>query len=158
MAERLAMLPGRLASWSVTAFTKGGGEGASIPITVTEGVSMDFRQLDPACVKRILEREVSLRDIRYIAQVEVDPAALEYRWGSPEVVSDYLAEWVCFAFSPGEGQAFFLQREVHHPPAPGFILSVTRGLFFTEAAELIVRALGIAGARVVRMTEEAWPG
>lgn len=118
---------------------------------------MDPRQLDPAGLKRIPERDVSLRDMRYLAEVDVDRAALEERWGGPETVYDDLAEWVCFAFSPAEGEAFFLQREVEHPPTPQFGLSVTRGLFSVEAAGRIVEALGIATARVTQVNAEAAP-
>jgi hypothetical protein len=116
---------------------------------------MDARELDPAGLKRIPERDVRLRDVRYLAQVDIDPAALEQRWGGAEAVCDDLAEWVCFAFSPMEGEAFFLQREVHHPPAHGFVLSVTEGLFSSDGAGRIVEALGIAGARVTQVTAEA---
>jgi hypothetical protein len=116
---------------------------------------MDSRKLDPAELKRIPERGVHLREMRYLAQVVVDPAALEERWGGPESVCDDLTEWVCFAFSPAEGEAFFLQREAQHPPAHGFVLSVTGGLFFVDAVGQIVRVLGIAGARVTAVNAEA---
>ncbi|MFE1961014.1 hypothetical protein [Streptomyces sp. NPDC059479] len=95
--------------------------------------------------------------MKYPAQVNVDRAALEERWGDPETVNDDLAEWVCFAFSPAEGEAFCLQRELHHPPAPGFILSVTRGLFSVEAAGRIVEALAITTSRVTQVNAEAAP-
>lgn len=83
--------------------------------------------------------------------------ALEARWDSPEIVQDDLAEWFCFAFSPAEGEAFFLQREVDHPPAPQFGLSVTRGLFTADTAGRIVESLGIAGARVAQVNDEPAP-
>ncbi|MFE7570850.1 hypothetical protein ACFU76_28475 [Streptomyces sp. NPDC057539] len=118
---------------------------------------MDPREREPAGLKRISERDVRLDDMKYLAQVDVDRAALEERWGGPETVNDDLAEWVCFVFSPAEGEAFFLQREVHHPPASGFILSVTRGLFSVEAVGWIVEALGIATARVTQVNAEAAP-
>ena len=107
--------------------------------------------LDPARLKRIPERDVSLRDIRWLAEVDIDRAALEERWGGPEIVHDDLAEWLCLAFSPVEGEAFFLQREVDHPPTPQFGLSVTKGLFSADAAGRIVDALGITGARVTQV-------
>ncbi|MFJ1915844.1 hypothetical protein ACIOGX_28365 [Streptomyces sp. NPDC088147] len=116
---------------------------------------MDPRELEAAELKRISERDVPLGDMKFLAQVDVDRAALEERWGDPETVHDALAEWVCFAFSPADGEAFFLQREVHHPPAPGFILSVTKGLFSVEAAGRIVEVLGIAKARVIQVSAEA---
>jgi hypothetical protein len=84
---------------------------------------MDSRELDPAELKRIPERDVSLRDIRWLAAVDIDRASLEGRWGRPEAVRDSLAEWVCFAFSPVEGEAFSLQREVDNPPTPQFGIS-----------------------------------
>ncbi|GGZ04268.1 hypothetical protein GCM10010365_24000 [Streptomyces poonensis] len=115
---------------------------------------MHPRQLDPAGLKRISERTVSLRDIRWLAEVDVDRAALEERWGGPETVYDDLAEWVCFAFSPVKGEAFFLQRETEHPPMPQFGLSVTRGLFSAGAAAQIVEALGIVGARLTQVNAE----
>ncbi|WP_333738944.1 hypothetical protein [Streptomyces sp. IBSBF 2806] len=116
---------------------------------------MTPREFDPAELKRIRERDVSLRDMRYLAQVDIDPAALEKRWGAPEAVHDDLAEWVCFAFSPIGDQAFFLQREVNHSPSPQFILSVTKGIFSEDAAGQIVKALGIPGARVTEVNVEA---
>lgn len=113
--------------------------------------------MDPRELKRTPERDVRLGDMRYLAQVDVDPAVLEERWGGPEAVFDDLAEWVCFAFSPVEGEAFFLQREAHHPPSPGFLLSVTEGLFSAETAGQIVEALGISGARLIQVNDEAAP-
>jgi hypothetical protein len=118
---------------------------------------MDPIVLDPTRLKRIPERDVSLRAIRWLAEVDIDQAALEERWGGPETVYDDLAEWVCFAFSPTEGEAFFLQREVDHPPTPQFVLSVTRGLFSAEVAGRIVDALGIAGAWVAQVSAVVAP-
>lgn len=104
---------------------------------------------------RVSEREVSLSAIRWLAQIDVDRAALEERWGGPETVRDDFAEWICFAFCSAEGETFFLQREVHHPPVAGFILSVTKERFSPEAADRIVEALDIADARIARMNAEA---
>ncbi|MFD7119728.1 hypothetical protein ACFWAA_22235 [Streptomyces sp. NPDC059922] len=115
---------------------------------------MDASELEPAGLKRISERDVRLGDMKYLAQVDVHRTALEERWGDPETVNDH-AEWVCFAFSPAEGEVFFLLREVHHPPAPGFILSVTKGLFSVRAADRIVEVLGISTARVTQVNAEA---
>ncbi|MEH0433811.1 hypothetical protein QBB34_47450 [Streptomyces stelliscabiei] len=120
-------------------------------------VKMDPRELGPAGLKRIPERDVSLSDIRYLAQIDVDRAALEERWGAPESVHDSLAEWDCFAFSPSDGEAFFLQREANQSPAPGMILSVTEGLFSKPAVGQIVAALGISGVQVTQVNAEATP-
>ncbi|WP_328433130.1 hypothetical protein [Streptomyces sp. NBC_00425] len=95
--------------------------------------------------------------MRYLAQIDLDAAALEERWGSPDTVRDDLAEWVCFAFTPAEGEAFFLQRELHHPPSNGFVLSVSEGLFCGDTVHGIVAALGIAGAQVTHVNAEATP-
>jgi hypothetical protein len=46
-------------------------------------IGLDLRELDPAGLKRIPERDVRLGDMRYLAQVDVDPDALEERWGGP---------------------------------------------------------------------------
>ncbi|MFM9709098.1 hypothetical protein [Streptomyces galilaeus] len=116
---------------------------------------MDPKELDLTGLKRMPERDVRRGDMRYLAQVDIDPAALDERWGGPEAVRDDLAEWVCFAFSPVEGEAFLLHREAHHPPAPGFVLSVTGGLFSVDAAARIHEVLGIAGARVTQVNAEA---
>lgn len=67
------------------------------------GVGMDLRELEPASLKRIREQDVSPRDIRWLVHVDVERAALEERWGAPEIVHDDFAEWFCFAFSPAEG-------------------------------------------------------
>ncbi|MGW1605337.1 hypothetical protein [Streptomyces eurythermus] len=106
---------------------------------------------------RIAERDVRRGDIKYLAQIDVDQVALEERWGKPDVVQDDLAEWVCFAFSLSENEVFLLQREADHPPAPGFILSVTRILFSAEAASKIAGALGIPRAQVTHVNAEANP-
>jgi hypothetical protein len=83
------------------------------------------------------------------------------RWRSAgavrEAVFDDLTEWVCFAFSSLEGEAFFLQREVHRPPAHGFVLSVTGALFSVDGAGRIVEALGITGVLVTQVNVEAAP-
>lgn len=113
--------------------------------------------LDPAGLRRIPEREVSPRDIRWLVQVDVERAMLEARWGAPEIAVDDFAEWFCFAFSLAEGEAFILLREVHHPPVAGFVLSVTKVLFTPEAAGRIVQALGIPGARITHRNSEATP-
>lgn len=70
---------------------------------------------------------------------------------------DDLAEWLCFAFSLVNGEAFFLQRDVYHPPTHEFVLSVTAGLFSVNAAGRIVEALGVAGARATHVSDEAAP-
>ncbi|MFF3990596.1 hypothetical protein ACFY0B_39305 [Streptomyces sp. NPDC001797] len=111
--------------------------------------------MNPAELKRIPERNVSPRDIKWLAEVDIDRAALEERWGSAETACDSLAEWLCFAFSPVEGEAFLLLRETEHPPTPQFGLSVTSGLFSASVAERIVEALGIAGARVTQVNADA---
>ncbi|MFJ6704943.1 MULTISPECIES: hypothetical protein [unclassified Streptomyces] len=116
---------------------------------------MDQRELGPTGLQRIAEGTVSPRDIRWLVQVDVDGAALEERWGSPEITSDDFAEWFCFAFSPAEGEAFLLLRQVHHPVEPGFVLSATKGLYSAEVAERIVQALDIPGARITRVNAEA---
>ncbi|MER5617790.1 hypothetical protein [Streptomyces sp. NPDC002215] len=118
---------------------------------------MDLRELDPVHLKRIPERDVSPHDIRWLVQIDVERAVLEERWGAPEITHDGFAEWFCFAFSPAEGEAFILLRQVDHPSVPGFVLSVTAGLFSLEAAERIVEVLGIAEARVTHLNDEAAP-
>ncbi|MGW8703046.1 hypothetical protein ACWGOK_40080 [Streptomyces eurythermus] len=116
---------------------------------------MSTVDLAPAGLKRVAARDVSPRETRYLAQVDIDSAALEERWGGPETIRDDFAEWFAFAFSPVDGEAFILLREAENPPAPGFILSVTGGLFSPRAADLIVRALAVAGARVTHLNSEA---
>ncbi|MFJ6565499.1 hypothetical protein ACIQMV_37795 [Streptomyces sp. NPDC091412] len=117
---------------------------------------MDLRKLEPAGLKRIREKDVGPRDIRWLVQVDVERAALEERWGATEIAHDDFAKWFCFAFSPAEGEAFILLLQVDHPVA-GFVLSVTKGLFSPEAAERIVQALDIPGARITRTNSEATP-
>lgn len=116
---------------------------------------MELRELDPARLKRIPQQDVSPSDIRWLVQVDVNRAALAERWGEPEITSDDFAEWVCFAFSPAEGEAFILLRQVHHPPVAGFVLSVTRGLFSPAAADRIVEILDIPGTRITHTNAEA---
>ena len=116
---------------------------------------MDLRNLNATELKRIPEEDVSSRAIKWLAEADIDRVALEERWGSAETAYDSLAEWLCFAFSPAEGEAFLLLREVEHPPTPQFGLSVTSGLFSASAAERIVEALGIAEARVTRVNADA---
>lgn len=120
-----------------------------------DAVEMDLRNLNATELKRIPEEDVSSRAIKWLAEVDIDRVALEERWGSAETAYDSLAEWLCFAFSPAEGEAFLLLREVEHPPTPQFGLSVTNGLFSTSAAERIVEALGVAGARVTQVNADA---
>lgn len=116
---------------------------------------MDPRKSNPAGMSRILDRDVSPRAIRWLVQVDVERAVLEERWGAPEVVRDDFAEWFCFAFATAEGEAFVLLRQAERPPAAGFLLSVTEGLFSQEAADRIVRSLDVAGARITRTNAEA---
>ncbi|MFG2131495.1 hypothetical protein ACGFNV_27255 [Streptomyces sp. NPDC048751] len=116
---------------------------------------MDLRELNPTSLRRIPEKDVSPGDIRWLVQVGVEPAALEERWGAPEITEDDFAEWFCFAFSPVEGEAFILLRQVHHAPVGGFVLSVTEGLFSLEAADRIVQALDISGTRITHVNAEA---
>ncbi|RPK66231.1 hypothetical protein EES42_24250 [Streptomyces sp. ADI95-17] len=118
-------------------------------------MGMDLRELDPIRLKRIPEKDVSPRDIRWLSQIDVERAVLEDRWGAPEIAHDDFAEWFRFAFSPAAEEAFILLRQVDHPPVPGFVLSVTAGLFSSEAAERIVEVLGIPGARVTHLNDEA---
>ncbi|MFJ7063038.1 hypothetical protein ACIQVA_36140 [Streptomyces microflavus] len=116
---------------------------------------MDLKGLGPVKLKRIPERDVSLKSMRFLALIDVNAAALEERWGVPEKPSDDLAEWVCFAFSLTETEAFFLQREASCPPTQGFILSVTGGLFSESSAGQIAEALEIEGAQVTQVNAEA---
>ncbi|MER6789686.1 hypothetical protein ABT330_34605 [Streptomyces sp. NPDC000658] len=108
----------------------------------------DTKELDPAELKRIRERDVNLRAMRYLAQVDIDPAAPQKRWGAQEAVRDHLAEWGCFAFPSTGEEVFFLQREVNQAPSHEFILSVAKHLFSGISAGQIVKALGVPGARV----------
>lgn len=109
-------------------------------------------------LQRIPEEELVLKDIRYLALVEVDLLVLYRRWGRPDIVADELAEWLCFAFSLPNGDKFALQREAQHPPTPGFLLSVTTGLFSSEAAERVAAALDVPGARVLEVSAEVRAG
>lgn len=118
-------------------------------------MSDNLRELYPAALKRIPQRDVNSRNIRWLVQVDVDRTVLEERWGAPEIAEDDFAEWLCFAFSPMEGEAFILLRQVHHPPVAGFVLSVTRGLFSLEAAERVLQALDIPGVQITHMNAEA---
>ncbi|WP_406004499.1 hypothetical protein [Streptomyces sp. NBC_00987] len=81
---------------------------------------MDLRELDPIRLKRIPEKDVSPRDIRWLSQIDVERAVLEERWGAPEIAHDDFAEWFCFAFSPAAEEAFILLRQVDHPPRARF--------------------------------------
>ncbi|MEV6993208.1 hypothetical protein AB0N87_29085 [Streptomyces sp. NPDC093228] len=118
-------------------------------------VGVDLPELTPTSLRRIPEKDVGPGDIRWLVQVDVESAALEERWGAPELTEDDFAEYFCFAFSPAKGEAFILLQQVHHAPVPGFVLSVTEGLFSTEAADRIVEALAIPGARVTHVNSEA---
>jgi hypothetical protein len=105
-------------------------------------------------LRRIPEEELILRDIRYLALLEVDLIALYRRWGRPDIVVDDLAEWLCFAFSLPNGDKLALQREALHPPTPGFLLSVTAGLFSSEAADQVATALDVPVARILEVNPE----
>ncbi|MCZ2525746.1 hypothetical protein [Streptomyces sp. HB2AG] len=118
---------------------------------------MDLRELKSAGLKRISEQDVSPRDIRWLVQVDIERAALEERWGAPEIARDDFAEWFCFAFSPAKGEAFILLRQVGDAPVAGFVLSVTKGLFSPGSAERIIQALDIPGARITHTNVEATP-
>ncbi|MER8032948.1 hypothetical protein ABTZ78_28745 [Streptomyces bauhiniae] len=113
--------------------------------------------MTPTSLRRIPEKDVRPGDIRWLVQVAVEHATLEERWGAPEVTEDDFAEWFCFAFSPAQGEVFILLRQVHHAPVGGFVLSVTEGLFSREAADRIVQALDIAGARITDVNAEVTP-
>lgn len=117
-------------------------------------VSVDLRELDSTSLRRIPEKGVRSGDIRWLVQIDVDPAVLEERWGVSEITRDDFAEYFCFAFSPVKGEAFLLLRHRYHPPVPGFIVSVTRGLFFREAADKIIEILAIPGVNVTRVNAE----
>jgi hypothetical protein len=109
-------------------------------------------------LRRIPEDKLALKDIRYLALMEVDLSALYHRWGRPDIAVDSLAEWLCFAFSLSSGDKFALQREAQHPPTPGFLLSVTGGLFSAEAAEQVGVALDVPGVRVLEVSAEVRAG
>ncbi|MFJ9321329.1 hypothetical protein [Streptomyces globisporus] len=112
-------------------------------------MAMDFTGL-----RRIPDEELVLKEIRYLALVQVDLMALYRRWGRPDVGVDSLAEWLCFAFTLPNGEKFVLQREAYHPPTPGFLLSATRALFSAEAAEQVIAALDIPEAVAVEVNPE----
>ncbi|MFD4001092.1 hypothetical protein [Streptomyces rubiginosohelvolus] len=105
-------------------------------------------------LRRIPDEELVLRDIRYVALVQVDLMALYRRWGRPDVGVDDLGEWLSFAFTLPNEEKFVLQREADHPPTPRFLLSVTRALFSAEAAEQVIAALDIPEAHAVELTPE----
>ncbi|MFL0026076.1 hypothetical protein ACJBCE_24475 [Streptomyces sp. NBUL23] len=111
-------------------------------------------ELDLTGLQRIPEEELALKEIRYLALVQVDLMALYRRWGRPDVAVDDLAEWLCFAFALPNGEKFALQREALHPPTSGFLLSVTRALFSAEAAESVIEALEIPGAFSIELSSE----
>ncbi|GGU89333.1 hypothetical protein GCM10010498_55360 [Streptomyces cavourensis] len=110
-------------------------------------------------LRRIADEELSTREIRYLALVQVDLMALYRRWGRPDVGMDDLGEWLCFAFALSDGSKFILQREAYSPPTPGFLLSSTKALFSAGAAERIIGALDIPGAVVLELSDEVlnWP-
>ncbi|MFE2976949.1 hypothetical protein [Streptomyces sp. NPDC059258] len=112
-------------------------------------------KLDFTGMRRILNEELVLKEIRYLALVQVDLMDLYRRWGRPDVGEDSLAEWLCFAFALPNGEKFALQREAYHPPTPGFLLSATQALFSVEAAEQVIVALEIPGAFAVELSPEA---
>ncbi|MFI2468446.1 hypothetical protein ACH475_19110 [Streptomyces globisporus] len=111
-------------------------------------------ELDFTGMRRIPDEELVLKDISYLALVQVGLMDLYRRWGRPDVGVDSLAEWLCFAFALPNGEKFALQREAYHPPAPGFLLSATQGLFSAEAAEQVIVALDIPGAFAVELSSE----
>lgn len=113
-----------------------------------------MRKLNSLDLQRIPEDEMVLKDIRYLALMEVGLMALYRRWGRPDVGVDALAEWLCFAFAVPDGEKFVLQREAEHPPTSGFLISVTAGLFRAEAAEQIAAALDLPGARILEINAE----
>lgn len=106
-------------------------------------------------LRRIPEKELVLKDMRYLALMEVGLLALYRRWGRPDIAADDLAEWLCFAFSLPSGHKIALQRVAEHPPTSGFLLSVTTGLFSAEAAEQVAAALDIPGVRILEVSAEA---
>lgn len=105
-------------------------------------------------LRRIADEELSTREIRYLALVQVDLMALYRRWGRSDVGMDDLGEWLCFAFALSDGSKFILQREAYNPPTPGFLLSATKALFSAEAAERIIGALDIPEAVVLELSDE----
>ncbi|MFJ4931610.1 hypothetical protein [Streptomyces sp. NPDC088736] len=117
-------------------------------------VRVDLRELNTTSLRRIPEKDVRSGDIRWLVQIDVDLAALEERWGAPEITRDDFAEYYCFAFSPAKGEAFLLLRNRHHAPVPGFIVSVTKELFSREAADKIIEVLAIPGVSGTRVNAE----
>ncbi len=107
--------------------------------------------------RRIPDDEVARKEIRYLALLEVDLTTLYRRWGRPDVGVDSLAEWLCFAFSLPGGEKFAVQREAQNPPTPGFLLSVTAGLFTAEGAERVVAALDLPAVRILELSAEVSP-
>ncbi|MFJ8562394.1 hypothetical protein ACIRD0_33885, partial [Streptomyces microflavus] len=105
-------------------------------------------------IQRIPDKEISPKEIRYLALVQVDLMALYRRWGRPDIGVDSLAEWLCFAFALPSGEKFTLQREAYNPPTPAFILSVTRTLFSAEAAGQVIEALDIPEACAIDLSSE----
>ncbi|MFD8063833.1 hypothetical protein ACFXA0_05405 [Streptomyces cyaneofuscatus] len=106
-------------------------------------------------IRRIPDEEVSRRDIRYLALVQVDLIALSRRWGRPDAGEDSLAEWLSYTFALPTGEKFTLQREAFSPPTLGFLLSVTRTLFSAEAAGQVIKALDIPEAVAIEVSPEA---
>ncbi|MFD3739059.1 hypothetical protein [Streptomyces sp. NPDC058629] len=109
---------------------------------------------DFTTIRRIPDEELSPKEIRYVALVQVDLIALYRRWGRPDVGVDSLAEWLCFTFALPGGEKFTLQREAYNPPTPGFLLSVTSTLFSAEAAAQVIEALDIPEAFAIEFTSE----
>ncbi|MCI4046463.1 hypothetical protein [Streptomyces sp. TRM75563] len=105
-------------------------------------------------IQRISDEELSPKEIRYLALVQVDLMALYRRWGRPDVGVDSLAEWLCFTFALPSGEKFTFQREAYNPPTPGFLLSVTKTLFSAEAAGQLIAALDIPGVAIVELSSE----
>ncbi|MFD4337581.1 hypothetical protein ACFWPP_10375 [Streptomyces anulatus] len=105
-------------------------------------------------IRRIPDKELSPKEIRYLALVQVDLMALYSRWGRPDVGVDSLAEWLCFTFALPSGEKFTLQREAYNPPTPGFLLSVTSTLFSAEAAGKVIEALDIPEALAIELSAE----
>ncbi|OKJ09741.1 hypothetical protein AMK20_19800 [Streptomyces sp. TSRI0261] len=105
-------------------------------------------------IRRIPDKELSPKEIRYLALVQVDLMALYSRWGRPDVGVDSLAEWLCFTFALPSGENFTLQREAYNPPTPGFLLSVTSTLFSAEAAGKVIEALDIPEALAIELSAE----
>ncbi|MFJ2109794.1 hypothetical protein ACIOHH_35085 [Streptomyces microflavus] len=105
-------------------------------------------------IQRIPDKEISTKEIRYLALVQVDLMALYRRWGRPDIGVDSLAEWLCFAFALPNGEKFTLQREAYNPPTPGFLLSVTKILFSAEASGQLIKALDIPEAYAIELSSE----